>query len=160
MPAKTKKQNSSTTQGKQEDSPGFDPTALVEANASENKSEATDPLQGKDAEATDKKAPEVEPDETQQVVSIFDIPVHSCHPGYATSLLNCRLTRRQSAAAKVLWSSLSRDGQRFQGGRSSNAEGTTVEGVNDGVRWLLDRVAEKIEDDHGVDLLADFDLVF
>lgn len=71
-----------------------------------------------------------------------------------------RVTRRQAAAAKVLWPCLTKQYERFNGGRSSNPEGTIVENKNDGMRWFLDRLADEIEEKTGKALTQDFDLVF
>lgn len=80
--------------------------------------------------------------------------------GFATGNIDFNATPRQAAAAKLLWCSLSAQGRRFQGGRSANPDGTTVETASDGIRWLLDRLADAIEADCGVELTKDFGLVF
>lgn len=88
------------------------------------------------------------------------MPELTCFPGYATTNIDFNATHRQAAAAKVLWSSLAEAGVRVGTSRSHHPEGKVVDGVSDGVRWLLDQLADHIELSTGKDLLKDFDLAF
>ena len=90
----------------------------------------------------------------------ISLPALTCFSGYATRNINFDATRRQAAAAKVLWCSLSEAGERVSGGRSSHPNGKVADGVNDGIRFLLDKLADRIEESTGKDLLKDFGLEF
>ena len=91
---------------------------------------------------------------------ILPLDLAAVVPGYAACHLDGRLTPRQAAALKVLWQTLSNRGLRFTGGRGAHEDGAVVDKPFDGVRWLLDQVADAIEFQHGVDLVNDLQLVF
>jgi len=86
---------------------------------------------------------------------ILEVPIGIIAAGYTTPNVAFKCTPRQALAAKMLWCSLSDRGDRFAGGRSSHPDGTTVEGINDGMRWLLDRLADSIEAETGTQLTED-----
>jgi len=88
------------------------------------------------------------------------LPIHHCIPGYATCSLETKMTRRQAAAAKILWSSLSEHGERYQGGGSNHPDGTVVDCAAHSVRFIFDRLADAIEKQTGKKLVTDFDLSF
>lgn len=126
----------------------LDPAAMAKSTAAKDATE-------KAGESTKRQEKASEPDRT---VSLVDIPAHTCQSGNATRRIDCTCTPRQAAAAKVLWSSLTDTGARFPGGRNpSNKLGSTVENINDGVRWMLEQYALQLES-QGVDLLNDFHL--
>lgn len=93
-----------------------------------------------------------------------EIPIDHCVTGYAASHVDFHVTPRQAAAAKVLWCSLSKAGARFQGGSSSHPDGSLVgeqrSAHTAGIRWLLDRIADAIEEESGKSLTRDFGLSF
>lgn len=91
---------------------------------------------------------------------MFDIPIGEMQTGFCTPRIDFKATPRQAAAAKMLWCTLSKRGERFSGGISSNSDGTIVENVNGGIRWLLDQVADAIEAETGLDLVNDYDQIF
>lgn len=91
---------------------------------------------------------------------LVECPVGHYRKGYAQSFFNFRVTRRQAAAAHLMWQSLQYDGHRFQGGRGSHPDGSPIESGCDGLRWLLDRLADAIEQDTKQDLTTDFGLEF
>lgn len=97
---------------------------------------------------------------TPPATAIIEMPIHTCHPGFATPRIDCRLTPRQAAAAKFLWCSLADKGERFDGGRTSHPEGKAIENANEGLRWILDYLADAIEADTGKDLITEFNLKF
>lgn len=162
----------------------FDPKTLAAAGATAEpttkprKSKASDnantnqpassapPDQGTIAAATQsppvagrKPAVERPADKATPINCMIEFPMGCVHDGFAVQGINVRLTDRQAAAAKMLWCSLARNGERFQGGRSSHPEGTAVDGVNDGVRWLFDRIADAIEHETGKQLTRDFGIL-
>ena len=120
-------------------------------------SDDQDPDASDAAPSDDPPAPPT--DEVSDIV-LLGVPVDTCQPGYATRYVDMRLTPRQAAALKFEWCSLSERGERFAGGRSSHPDGTTVENGNDGLRWLLDRLADAIEAKTGKKLVSDFGLSF
>ncbi|MGD9632559.1 MAG: hypothetical protein AB7G28_22705 [Pirellulales bacterium] len=115
---------------------------------------------GSDPAATPPPGAGAAQDPAKSATAILKLPIHACIKNYTSTRLDLRLTRRQAAAVKVLWSSLSELHERFDGGRSHNPEGTVVEGPNDGLRWFLDRLADSIEGETGKRLEHDFGLEF
>ena len=78
-------------------------------------------------------------------VTVGNLPMHTCQPGFTTTLANFRMTRRQAAVSKWLACSMSDAGDRFRGGRSSHSDGTTVESANDALRRVLDMIGDAAE---------------
>lgn len=122
-------------------------------------SESADPVEQVDPVAM---APAALPQDSvvQKLTVSIEAPVHYCAGGYTTSWFSFRATMRQAAAIKVLWSSLSDLNERFDGGHGAHPDGTTVNSAAQGLRWLLDRLADEIEAETGKQLLQDFDLTF
>ncbi len=105
---------------------------------------------------SDKPAPPEPP--TASV--LIEVPIGTVFPDFASPRIDFSATPRQAAAAKMLWCSLTERSARFDGGRTNHPNGKVVEGPNDGVRWLLDRLADAIENEMGKNLLTDFRLKF
>lgn len=80
--------------------------------------------------------------------------------GYATNRIDCHLTARQAAAAKLGAELLASRGERCEGGRSTHPDGTVVQFAKDFVQWLLDRAADDFEHATGKSLVDDFNLTF
>jgi hypothetical protein len=80
--------------------------------------------------------------------------------GYATRHVECKLTPRQAAVAKMGATLIGNRGERALGGRSSHPDGTLVEYAGDFVRWMLDRVADDVEQASGKSLVDDYGLQF
>jgi hypothetical protein len=79
---------------------------------------------------------------------------------YAAMHLDITLTRRRAAALNFAWASMSVDGVRYAGGRSSHPEGTVVENGAAAINKLLDDLADGIEQQTGKDLTTDFGFEF
>lgn len=79
--------------------------------------------------------------------------------GYCGRHVDCHLTR-QAAAAKLGAAIVGGLAQRFEGGYSSHPAGSLVDRQVHFMRWLLDRVADELEQATGKSLVADFDLEF
>lgn len=127
-----------------------------------------------EAQPAPQPEPELQPESVQEIEPAEETgPVHlerlgivadraalRVHNGYCAKDLHCYMTARQAAAAKMGMELLRERAERFEGGRSTHPDGTVVDGRNDFVRWLLDRVADEFEDVTGKSLLHDFDLQF
>lgn len=132
----------------------YDPT--IESNG--------DPEQ--DARASESRSTKYKKGEKKKpkgdgVISLT-MPVDTCFAGYATPVLDMRLTTRQAAALKVMWSSLSERGARYKGslGHCKNPRGVPVENGPAAIRWLLDQIGDAIEKSTGKKLTSDFGLTF
>lgn len=151
------------TKKPQEDILPFDPESVAELNHSKTESDdssrESDDSKPESAEVPAETLSSLQKIEQIGVVTV-DLPCHKIFSGHATRIMDFRMSWRQAAAAKVLWSSLSGDGERFDGGRSNHPDGTTVENANDAMRWILDQLADAIEKESGVDLTKDFDVDF
>ena len=90
----------------------------------------------------------------------IELPAGVCFSGFATPRLDCTLTRRQAAAAKMLWCSAAEEGVRHEGGYGNHPDGSAVQSIGGGVRYMLDRYADAFEAETGRNLLTDFDLCF
>jgi hypothetical protein len=125
-----------------------------QADVEENSQSEEQQSAGENAETAEQKPA----DEDRSVV--VELPIHTCLPGYASKNIDFDASKRQAAAAKVLWCSLSADGARCSGAGGQHPDGKTVESVTMGIRWLLDKVADAIEAETGKSLVDDFGLSF
>ena len=110
------------------------------------------------SEAADSK--EQPAPEEALATALLEMPIHLCRSGFATNVLDMRITVRQAAALKVLWCSLSETGARYTGSGGNHPDGKVVDCPTHAVRWLLDRLGDGIEETTGKNLTTDFDLVF
>lgn len=90
------------------------------------------------------------------------LPIHTYFGDgrYAAMHLDITLTRRRAAALNFAWASMSVDGVRYAGGRSSHPEGTVVENGAAAINKMLDDLADGIEQQTGKDLTTDFGFEF
>lgn len=138
---------------KQETAEQFDPSSLATTSS-------TPPPEP----AAEEPAPEMQTSPQRIVLDrlcmSFGREELTVHNGYCGRHLNCQMTARQAAAAKMAAELLSSRGKRFEGGRSSHPAGTPVDNANDVVRWLLDQLADDLEVATNKSLVHDFDLKF
>lgn len=139
-----------------EASPASGPAVDPPATGGDAGSVPGDTVAGTDAAGEDRSTP-VHLERIGIVTARESIEVHS---GYCTRHIDCKLSPRQAAAAKMGAALLSDRGDRFEGGRSSHPAGTVVDNAADFMRWLLDRAADDFEQATGKSLVADFDLQF
>ncbi len=98
--------------------------------------------------------------EESLATALLEMPIHLCRSGFATNVLDMRITARQAAALKVLWCSLSETGARYKGSGGNHPDGKVVDCPTHAIRWLLDRLGDGIEETTGKNLTTDFELVF
>lgn len=99
------------------------------------------------------------PKETVQV-ALLEVPYGEPNGGYCSLQVESRLTPRQSAALKAVLVRLREDGEFCDMGGMSDPRGKRVEEAPHVIRYLLDKIAEAIESDMGVDLVNDCGLTF
>lgn len=87
------------------------------------------------------------------------IPVGLPAPGYCPDQINTRLSRRQGAALKALFCRLSGEYAKCEMEGMTNS-GKIVEAYPHALRWLLDRVADSLEESTGEQLVETEGLVF
>ena len=161
--AATGKRGNRKQAGATSDAKADDVVAQVEATAEAagQPADATASTDDSAADATEREqAAAVTPATETPATVVIELPIGAVERGFATGRIELRLSPRQAAAMKMLWNTLSSQGSRFAGGRSSHPEGTVVDQPTDGIRWLMDRYADAIEAETGKSLTKDFELIF
>lgn len=97
---------------------------------------------------------------SQALAVSIGVEITTHRPGYCNRVLNHTLTRRQAAALNMLYASLSEQFVRVPGNGARHPEGGVADGHGDGVRYLLEQLADQIELKTGKSLESDFDFVF
>lgn len=135
------------------DAAAVDPTAMASTTIV---TDDTPTAAATDATGEDRSTPV----HLERLGIVTDRAAIAVHPGYCTRHIDCRLTPRQAATAKMLANVLANRGERREGGRSSHPAGTVVDIAADSICWLLDRAADELEQVTGKSLVDDFDLSF